>query len=203
MTTEPIDPVANKAEHEHHRKGSHETCVLMRTDRSDSRPRCEPYRLAEHAVGLAVDLAAERDKVRRVESFARGLASAPSDSHRIVGKRLLTALAGEGAAEGPVCARCGEVIVRGDTMTSLDNPTGWKHSPACPDEGADQPDQDLPGMWERADFEGGAPDEHRGPDWKRPEESAREVEKVDLVAALLASVEAAKVRREEAKRGDQ
>lgn len=29
-------------------------------------------------------------------------------------------------------------------------------------------DNELPGMWERADFEGGPPPEVRGPDWKRP-----------------------------------
>lgn len=34
-----------------------------------------------------------------------------------------------------VCARCGHPIMLGETMTSLDNPAGWKHA-RCPEQPA-------------------------------------------------------------------
>jgi hypothetical protein len=50
----------------------------------------------------------------------------------------------------------------------MSNPwTGVAKSDGKTQAGDAIPDAELPGMWERSDFEGGQ-DEVRGPDWKRP-----------------------------------
>ena len=79
--------------------------------------------------------------------------------------------------------RCYEQVKTSDMDTQALARREFTHAVAAGVPACDIPDNELPGMWERADFEGGQ-DEVRGPDWKRsdgvngtsaPQPKAREV----------------------------
>lgn len=107
----------------------------------------------EHGPELVISMATEEEKIgRTVGDLGEVVKGEEIPLDRIAVRIQFASLDGLGALEQQLRFIRDEFVSRGATL---------------PSPLSEIPDNELPGMWERADFEGGQ-EEVRGHDWKRP-----------------------------------